>query len=91
MNLCLHNRQHIFLVKACGLVYFYRLIQAGRSHKHEIYWSRKTIGVRMKSGTQVWSMSFPNLKVGIIVANEVAPRPCCLVGNLQFALVAESD
>ncbi|CAE7891380.1 unnamed protein product, partial [Symbiodinium microadriaticum] len=47
------------------------LIQAGRSHKHEIYWSRKTIGVRMKSGTQVWSMSFPNLKVGIIVANEV--------------------
>ncbi|CAE7281266.1 unnamed protein product [Symbiodinium sp. CCMP2456] len=32
-------------------------------------------------------MTFSNLKVGIIVANEIAPRPCCLVGNLQLALV----
>ena len=75
MNPCLHDHQHNLLVTACGLLYFYRLIRPGRSHKHEIYWSRKTIGVRMKSGTQVWSMSFRNLKVGILVANEIAPRP----------------
>ncbi|CAE7806241.1 unnamed protein product [Symbiodinium sp. CCMP2592] len=47
------------------------LVQHGRNYKLELYWTRSVIGVRQKNGPQVWSMSFKNLKVGILVANEI--------------------
>ncbi|CAE7501520.1 ttn-1 [Symbiodinium sp. CCMP2456] len=48
-----------------------RLVRHGRNYRLELYWTRKTIGVREKNGTQVWSMRFSNMKVGVLVANEV--------------------
>ena len=50
-----------------------RLVRHGRNYKLELYWTRNVIGVRQKNGPQVWSMSFKNLKVGVLVANEVVP------------------
>ena len=50
-----------------------RLVQHGRDFMLELYWTRSVIGVRQKLGTQIWSMRFKNMKVDILVANEVVP------------------
>ncbi|CAE7526854.1 unnamed protein product [Symbiodinium sp. KB8] len=47
------------------------LVQHGRDFMLELYWTRSVIGVRQKLGTQIWSMRFKNMKVDILVANEV--------------------
>ena len=52
----------------------FRLVQQGANYRLELYWTRGSIGVRQKNGPQVWSMVFGNMKVGILVANEVVAR-----------------
>ena len=75
---------------AVGLLF--RLMNHGQEHRIEPYWTTGRISVRAKGGPCMWSMGFRNLKVGVLLANEIASwirfsALCCVPILCSYAYI----
>ena len=70
-----------FVMLPCRCAVWSRLIRNGTQHRVEVYWTRSCVSVRRKhDGPMVWSLTLPNLKVGVMLANEIVSnlKLCCI-------------
>ena len=66
-----HGYRQLLLFSELGCCCSVRLMRHGQRHRIEVYWTTNRVSVRIKGGSVVWSMGLQNLKVGVLLANDV--------------------